>query len=563
MFYRQLQLSGVYFLCTAKLLLGFGSARAVGEVVVQVQPGPISIRADGYQAQIDPDGCLSSFMANGNQFLAPGVAISRGSYFYLGGPLKLDQVEKSADRAVKASGSQAAIEYDFDDQSMQWKLTNRTDQELTFFFVFSDALEGLSVDSGDIAKPAVEASAKQATFFLKGSALSIEGIDRVWGPWQGAHQVAEVSLAPNAERSLQLKVDATTKAQRADIAALMTPLEESDLVIHSPRNYQVAQRASESEGTILISGHTTTDADRVEYRIRGESEFGKLPAGWQELPINAMTEQFHAQLQLPAGGWYQLEVHVLRDQQVLAQAEVEKFGIGEVFVGAGQSNSTNCGQFRTQQTTGMVSSFGGESWQLADDPQPGVADRSQGGSFWPAFGDAMYEKYRVPIGVATTGFGGTSVNQWQPDGDLFKWTMTRIYQLGPLGFRAVLWHQGESDVQMPSDEYYVKLKNVILSSRARAGWDFPWFVAQASYHNPDNPSFDTVRSAQERLWKEGIALEGPDTDTLKQEYRDFDGAGIHFSPKGLKAHGEMWAAKVSAYVDDVLKTESASASVSR
>ena len=83
----------------------------------------------------------------------------------------------------------------------------------------------------------------------------------------------------------------------------------------------------------------------------------------------------------------------------------------------------------------MVASFSGEQWQLADDPQPGVADKSQGGSFWPAFGDAMYERYGVPIGVAATGFGGTSVNQWQPDGDFFPWMMTRVYQLGPHGFQ--------------------------------------------------------------------------------------------------------------------------------
>ena len=79
-----------------------------------------------------------------------------------------------------------------------------------------------------------------------------------------------------------------------------------------------------------------------------------------------------------------------------------------MFVIAGQSNSTNSGQFTTKQTSGMVSSFGGTSWQVADDPQPGTSDNSKGGSPWPAFGDAMYAKYHVPIGIASTGFGGTS-----------------------------------------------------------------------------------------------------------------------------------------------------------
>ena len=126
--------------------------------------------------------------------------------------------------------------------------------------------------------------------------------------------------------------------------------------------------------------------------------------------------------------------------------------------------------------------------------------------------------------------------------------MRRIHQLGPQGFRAVLWHQGESDVHMPSDEYFGKLKNTILSSIDHAGWEFPWFVAHASYHNGENPRFQSVRSAQQRLWDEGIAEPGPDTDELTGDHRDFDGKGIHFSPKGLQAHGEMWADKLLPYV---------------
>jgi len=229
--------------------------------------------------------------------------------------------------------------------------------------------------------------------------------------------------------------------------------------------------------------------------------------------------------------------------------------VGEVFVGAGQSNSTNCGEFKTKQTTGMVSSFGGDKWKIADDPQLGVADRTQGGSFWPAFGDAMYEKYKVPIGVATTGYGGTSVNQWQPDGDLFKWMITRVHQLGPGGFRALLWHQGESDVAMAEDEYYEKLRKTIAGSRSQAGWEFPWLVAKASYHNPDKPSFENIRNAQQRLWDANIALEGPDTDTLTGDHRDLDGKGIHLSPKGLKVHGQMWAGLVEVFLDEVLSSE--------
>jgi hypothetical protein len=132
--------------------------------------------------------------------------------------------------------------------------------------------------------------------------------------------------------------------------------------------------------------------------------------------------------------------------------------------------------------------------------------------------------------------------------------MTRIYQLGPLGFRAVLWHQGETDVINGTsiEEYVSNMTTVIERSKRDAGWEFPWFVAWVSYLNVDRHSSPQVRAAQKKLWDTGVALEGPDTDTLTGDNRDSEGKGVHFSPKGLKAHGEMWAEKVEAYLDSVL-----------
>lgn len=132
--------------------------------------------------------------------------------------------------------------------------------------------------------------------------------------------------------------------------------------------------------------------------------------------------------------------------------------------------------------------------------------------------------------------------------------MVRINQLGPQGFRAVLWHQGESDCMgETTDSYVEKMAKVIRASKEVAGWEFPWFVAQVSYHNPDRPKHDNIRDAHQRLWSEGIALEGPDTDTLVGVDRDYDGKGIHFSPQGLKKHGKMWAEKVIPWLDDCLR----------
>lgn len=325
------------------------------------------------------------------------------------------------------------------------------------------------------------------------------------------------------------------------------------IVVLSPLPCQVFQRRTRTDGRIIVSGRVISPCDKLQVRITGVSIKGELSGKWRNIPVASATNGFTEEIDTRAGGWYKVEFQALKSDNVVASASVDKVGIGEVFVGAGQSNSTNCAQTRTNETSGMVSSFSGSEWQLANDPQPGAHDKSDGGSFWPAFGDAMYERYHVPIGVAVTGHGGTSVNEWQPDGVLFQWTTTRIQQLGKMGFRAVLWHQGEADDYMAPMEYAAKLTNVVKASKVAAGWEFPWFIAQASYLNPKDVSFPGIRSAQQSLWKDGIVLQGPDTDTLVGDCRDYDGEGIHLSPKGLNAHGKMWADKVGIYLDSIIK----------
>jgi hypothetical protein len=227
----------------------------------------------------------------------------------------------------------------------------------------------------------------------------------------------------------------------------------------------------------------------------------------------------------------------------------------------------------------MVGTFSGAAWRLADDPQPGVQDDSHLGSFLPAFGDALYERLHVPVGVASVGAGSTSVRQWLPEGDrfasqptapkfvlqagtgewasdghLFAGLVARMQQLGNQGFRAVLWHQGESDAhqpaghEIPAAEYRRMMERLIRESRREAGWDVPWIVAQASYHSAADPAAPEIREAQASLWKDGLALPGPDTDTLTGDNRQNGGRGVHMSGPGLRAHGRMWAQKVMEYL---------------
>jgi hypothetical protein len=131
--------------------------------------------------------------------------------------------------------------------------------------------------------------------------------------------------------------------------------------------------------------------------------------------------------------------------------------------------------------------------------------------------------------------------------------------LGPGGFRAVLWHQGESDANqvdsgrtLPGELYRKYLELLIRDSRKEMGWEVPWFVAQASYHGPADRGSREIRAAQQAVCDDGFARLGPDTDELTGEMRDGNGNGVHLSAKGLREHARLWAAQVLPWLEQEL-----------
>ena len=368
------------------------------------------------------------------------------------------------------------------------------------------------------------------------------------------------------------------------VALMLAPLADlsaADLNVKSPQDYQVVQRSSPGLGTLRIVCDLSEELPAVdsviEARLVGEREGDAVP--WLRVGSSVVGRTLSGTVQAPAGGWWRLEVRVLQAGKMVASGLVEHVGIGEVFVVAGQSNSANHGEEKQRPQSGRVAAWDGQVWRLADDPQPGAS--GSGGSFIPPFADAVVAKEGVPVGIIACGIGATSVREWLPKGTTFpnpptiesrvekladgQWRsngaaydnfVSRMKSLGPQGFRAVLWHQGESDANqkdptrtLPGRLYREYLEKLIRQSRRDLGWDAPWFVAQVSYHVPGDESSDDIREAQASLWQDGIALAGPDSDALKGNLRERGGAGVHFSGQGLREHGARWAAKVLPWLD--------------
>ena len=354
------------------------------------------------------------------------------------------------------------------------------------------------------------------------------------------------------------------------------------LKLTAPLDYQVVQRSSRETGNLSIAGEFDEDVSgsiSLQFRFLGKGG----NENWQDLNAIFSGKRFSVEQEIPAGGWYRLEVSAVREGRSFAEAAVEHFGIGEVFVVAGQSNSANFGEEKQRTTTERLATFDRAKWTISHDPQPGAGGKK--GSFLPVFGDAMVQRFDVPIGFVSCGIGATSVRQWLPKGARFsnpptlkgavvqlpsgEWESTgkpfqgfvnRMKQLGPNGFRAVLWHQGESDANqrdplntLPGPLYREYLERMILASQKEIGWQAPWFVAQVSYHVPGDEFSPDIRAAQASLWKDGIALEGPDSDAMKGKFRESNGNGVHFSAAGLREHGTRWVEKVAPWLEEQLK----------
>ena len=346
------------------------------------------------------------------------------------------------------------------------------------------------------------------------------------------------------------------------------------LRIVAPLERAVVQRHDRASGAIPVEVRADVpEAGAIEARVALASD-----APWHSLTRKG--EAFTGLLAAPAGGWYRVEVRSVVEGAVTGRATVEQVGVGEVFVVAGQSNSANHGEERLAPATDRVVALDPEGvWRVAADPQPGAS--GDGGSFLPALGDRLEAELNVPIGLVACGIGATSVREWLPegsrfpapptltarvrpvagggfesDGAAFAMLVGRMKQLEPTGFRAVLWHQGESDANqqdlsrtLPGPLYEAMLERIIRATRAEVGHQHPWFVARATYHVPGDESSTDIRAAQAAVCRDGLALPGPDTDRLTGPLRDSGGRGVHFSGAGQRRHAEAWFTAVAPWLE--------------
>jgi hypothetical protein len=213
-----------------------------------------------------------------------------------------------------------------------------------------------------------------------------------------------------------------------------------------------------------------------------------------------------------------------------------------VLLAIGQSNIANHGgkQFASARDVFNFNPFDGQCYAAAD---PLLGATGTLGSPLCILGDALIQSgFAGSIVLCPLAVGGATVANWAPGGPYHHRLTYALARLKGLGFcpSHVVWHQGEADaLNGTSARNYINAFRDLTSSLRAMTITGPIFVAGASFFaipKGYQAQQREVRRAQEDLLSdEGLILQGPDTDLIRDRYD-----GCHFGAVGLVQHAKAW-----------------------
>lgn len=328
----------------------------------------------------------------------------------------------------------------------------------------------------------------------------------------------------------------------------------SVLMITSPVPRQVVQRDGNNQADILIEGSYVNSPDSIEARavVLGSGNSG-TDTGWEVIDSSPSSGLYSGTLEnVSAGGWYTIEVRSVTGGVSSGVYQVGKIGVGDIFITAGQSNSANFGGPAFDPLDDRVSAVTLTDdpqvlppWVKGSDPQP-FAD-GPGGSVWSRLGEQLTSELDIPVAFLSLGVGSAPISFWtSPSPNYDNRLKEGIQYFPPNGFRAFLWHQGERDSSDgKSKGFYVdKLQSIIAQSRIDAGWDIPWYVAEAAYQSATAFGNREVITAAQRdvAHADPLTFLGPRTEDFHWENASGGKLldGVHLNGAGFDDHATQW-----------------------
>lgn len=341
----------------------------------------------------------------------------------------------------------------------------------------------------------------------------------------------------------------------------------SQIQITFPVTRIVFQRNNQNQASVNIAGSYGQLLDRIDARALPVAGGQGNGTEWITIHNNLNSGIFNGSLLL-SGGWYNLELRGVLNGSVVASATLDKVGVGEVFIVAGQSNAQGDASYSggaLGASDDRVSTIDYYDAVLNEDAMP--FQFSQMGNFtkmspynyvpwfWSRLGDRLAQRLNVPVLFYGAALGGLGSEVWKRSAegaDLRKELPLFIKVSGMpyrglkaalqryvtrTGVRAVLWQHGESDPLTSAENYYNNVKTVIEKSRndSKKG-DLAWVIARSS-RNPS--TFQNVINGQNLVIQRlQSVFNGPETDEIAGANSRAD--GIHFHNDGLNRAADFW-----------------------
>ncbi|WP_025762739.1 T9SS type A sorting domain-containing protein [Dyadobacter tibetensis] len=288
----------------------------------------------------------------------------------------------------------------------------------------------------------------------------------------------------------------------------------AQLKITYPAPRAVYQRDITGQRSVPISGTFSIEMDKIEVRAVPVLLGQGVERPWQTLQLNPAGGVFKGDITLYAG-WYTIEIRGSKAGTIVARDVLERLGVGEVFLIAGQSNAQGLKKYPGPGATDdrviyITNGTNDETDRLTDPAPPAFAKintdldfmspRGQSAWCWGLLGDRLVSNLNVPVLFINTAWEGTSVINWSESADGkdtynryggFKYPPKMPYAnlmisarnyANQFGVRAILWMQGETDAAKgtTATQYRESLQRIIDKIQSDTGKRITWVIARTS-----------------------------------------------------------------------------------
>lgn len=247
-------------------------------------------------------------------------------------------------------------------------------------------------------------------------------------------------------------------------------------------DWQILQRDEDGMAQLRLRGtwrpgpsSHPTRRHRVLINVRHETSGGSVATELTNHSVPARADgTWQARISVPTGGLYRLETALWQwgkaGIQWAQRGDMRHhWGVGDVWIIAGQSNSSGYGKDPVEDPPELgVHLLGNDlQWDLASHPMgdstasahpANTENANSGHSPWLAFAKRLKAECGYPIGLAMTALGGSPLSRWDPRSsqpDLHA-VFRQVLQHLDRRARGVVWYQGEGDTQPDRATTYTK-----------------------------------------------------------------------------------------------------------